>query len=464
MNPVKASAAIKKHTDDQRYFRNMIFAMVLPIAFQNFMTAAVSASDAVMLGFLEQEALSAVSLAGQVTYVLYLVIMVIVQGTTVLAAQYWGNGNTLAVEKILAIALRYILLISAAFWAASFFFPEFFMRILTNEPILIQKGALYLRIAGFSYVPTGFSQVYFCIMKNTGKTMKSTVIGSSAMIWNLILNTLLIFGIAGFPMLGIRGAAAATALSTWIQLFWVLAEASKKDSVKIHAAYFLKRDALLFMDFKKYTLPIVGNIFFWGGGMTLFVIIIGHLGNDAVAANSIANIVRNIITCVTKGIGTAGAILVGNELGRNRAERARLYAKDSAILSGVLGMISGIVLFILRPWILGFVTLTPAASEYLSGMLLICSFYVVANAVNNTVIGGIFCAGGKAVVPCVCDAIILWLILAPAASMAAFYWKLPVLAVYFIISLDEYIKLPIGFWYFRTYRWIRNLTHETGRF
>lgn len=443
---------------DQRYFRNMIFAMVLPIAFQNFMTAAVSASDAIMLGFLEQEALSAVSLAGQVTYVFNLFIMVIVQGTTVLTAQYWGKGNPSAVEKILAIALRYILLISAVFWAASFFFPEYLMKIFTNETALIQKGALYLRIAGFSYIATGFSQVYFCIMKNTGKTVKSTVIGSSAMVLNLVLNTLLIFGLAGFPMLGIRGAAIATSLSTWIQFFWVLAETSKKDSVKIQPVYLLKRDMLLFNDFKKYTLPIVGNIFFWGGGMTLFVIIIGHLGNDAVAANSIANIVKNIITCVTKGIGTAGAILVGNELGRNRAETAKLYAKDSAVLSGVLGVVSGFILFMLRPLILRAVTLTPAASGYLSGMLLICCFYVIANAINNTVIGGIFCAGGKAIVPCVCDAIILWLILAPVGSVAAYYWQLPVLTVYFILSLDEYIKLPIGFWYFKTYKWVQNLT------
>lgn len=443
---------------DQRYFRNMIFAMVLPIAFQNFMTAAVSASDAIMLGFLEQEALLAVSLAGQVTYVLNLFIMVIVQGTTVLTAQYWGKGNPSAVEKILAIALRYILLISAVFWAASFFFPEYLMKIFTNETSLIQKGALYLRIAGFSYIATGFSQVYFCIMKNTGKTVKSTVIGSSAMVLNLVLNTLLIFGLAGFPMLGIRGAAIATSLSTWIQFFWVLAETSKKDSVKIQPVYLLKRDMLLFNDFKKYTLPIVGNIFFWGGGMTLFVIIIGHLGNDAVAANSIANIVKNIITCVTKGIGTAGAILVGNELGRNRAETAKLYAKDSAVLSGVLGVVSGFVLFMMRPLILRAVTLTPAASGYLSGMLLICCFYVIANAINNTVIGGIFCAGGKAIVPCVCDAIILWLILAPVGSVAAYYWQLPVLTVYFILSLDEYIKLPIGFWYFKTYKWVQNLT------
>lgn len=402
--------------------------------------AAVSASDAIMLGFLDQASLSAVSLAGQVTYVLNLFIMVLVQGTTVLAAQYWGKGDRNTVEKILSIALRYILIISLLFFAGSLFFPISLMKILTNDSVLIQKGTLYLQIAGFSYVPTGISQIYFCIMKNSGKTLKSTVIGSSAMILNIFLNALLIFGLGNFPKLGIQGAAIATALSSWLQLLWVIAEASKKDSIKIRPAYILKIEKPLLRDFKHYTLPIIGNIFFWGGGMTIFVIIIGHMGNDAVAANSIANIVRNIITCVTKGIGTAGSILVGNELGRNQTEKAKLYAKDSALLSAILGVISGLLLYSLRPLLLNSIALTPTAREYLSGMLLICSFYVVINAVNNTVIGGIFCAGGKAIFACVCDAVILWLILSPLASLAAFYWKWPVLAVYFV--LGEFDLLP----------------------
>ena len=148
------------------------------------------------------------------------------------------------------------------------------------------------------------------------------------------------------------------------------------DNLRIRLAYLLRSEAFVRRDFHHYTLPVVGNYFFWGGGVTIFSAIIGHLGNDAVAANSIASIVRNMITCVTKGIGTAGAILVGNELGKNAIERAKRYARRSTALSAALGVLSGTSILLLRPLILSAVALTPAAAQYLSGMLLICSYYV----------------------------------------------------------------------------------------
>lgn len=450
-----------KLSSEKRQFNRTLFAMVLPIAFQNLMTALVSASDAVMLGFLEQEALSAVSLAGQVTFVFNLCVTVLVQGTTMLAAQYWGKGDRQTVEKVLAIALWYMLLVSAVFFAATTFAPAWLMRLLTDELPLIERGAAYLRIAGWSYIPMGISQIYLCIMKNSGKTGKSTVIGSSAMVLNVGLNAILIFGLFGFPAMGIQGAALATSLAMLLQLLWTLAEAWKKDSLKIRLSYLRRADRVICRDFNHYTLPIVGNYFFWGGGVTLFAIIIGHLGSDAVAANSIANIVRNLMACVSKGLGTAGAILVGNELGKNEIETAKLFAKRSTILAAVIGVCSGAALLLIRPIVLSIVQLTPTAADHLSGMLLICGYYMVAGTINNMVIGGIFCAGGKSQFGCICDGIVLWLFVTPLASLAAFVWNWPVLVVYFIICLDEVVKVPVVLWYYRKYTWAQNLTHGT---
>lgn len=439
-------------------FYHTLAAMVIPIAFQNLMTALVSASDAVMLGFLEQEALSAVSLAGQVTFVFNLCVTVLVQGTTMLAAQYWGKGERDTVERILALAMRYMLAVTVVFLVCTSFFPEWIMSLLTNETALINRGARYLRIAGISYIPLGLSQMYLCIMKNSGKTAKSTVIGSSSMILNLCFNAVFIFGFFGFPAMGIQGAAVATVLATGIQFAWTLAEAGKDGSIKIRFSYIMSVDQKIRKDFNHYTLPVVGNYFFWGGGVTIFSVIIGHLGNDAVAANSLANIVRNILGCVSKGVGTAGAILVGNELGKNQIELAKKYAKHSTGLAGLIGVIICFILLIMRPLILNFSNLTETATAYLSGMLLISSYYAIACSVNNMVIGGIFCAGGKSKFGCICDGIVLWLIVIPAASLAAFYFHLPVLAVYFILCLDECIKVPVVFWYYRRYTWAQNLT------
>mgnify|MGYP003262648084 CR=1 FL=1 len=124
-----------------------------------------------------------------------------------------------------------------------------------------------------------------------------------------------------------------------------------------------------------------------------------------------------------------------------------------------MGVVSGAVILALRPLILSVAALTPTATQYLSGMLLVCSYYVVAGAVNNTVIGGIFCAGGKSQFGCVCDAIVLWGIVAPLAALSAFVWHWPVVAVYMIVCLDECIKVPFVLLYFRKYTWARNITN-----
>lgn len=439
-------------------FYHTLTAMVIPIAFQNLMTALVSASDAIMLGFLEQEALSAVSLAGQVTFVFNLCVTVLVQGTTMLAAQYWGKGERDKVEKILALAMRYMTVVTIVFLIGTSLFPENIMSLLTNETALILRGAKYLWIAGISYMPLGLSQMYLCIMKNSGKTAKSTVIGSSSMILNLCFNAVFIFGLWGFPAMGIQGAALATVLAATIQFVWALAESKRDDSIKIKLSYIVSVDQNIKLNFNRYTLPVVGNYFFWGGGVTIFSVIIGHLGNDAVAANSLANIVRNILCCVSKGVGTAGAILVGNELGKNQIELAKKYAKHSTMLAGLIGVITCFILIMVRPLILHFSNLTETATDYLSGMLLISSYYAIAGSINNMVIGGIFCAGGKSKFGCICDGVVLWLIVIPAASLAAFYFHMPVLTVYFILCLDECIKIPVVFWYYRKYTWAQNLT------
>ncbi len=443
-----------------KQFKRTLFAMVIPIAFQNLMTALVSASDAIMLGFLEQEALSAVSLAGQVTFVFNLCVTVLIQGITMLAAQYWGKGDRDTIEKILALAIRYMMIVTAVFLIGTLLFSKQIMGLLTNETALIERGSLYLKIAGISYVPLGLSQMYLCIMKNSGKTAKSTVIGSSSMILNLCFNVVFIFGFWRLPAMGIQGAALATVLATGIQFIWTLVEAKKGNSIKIRLSYIVSADQKIKRDFNHYTLPVIGNYFFWGGGVTIFSVIIGHLGNDAVAANSLANIVRNILGCVSKGVGTAGAILVGNELGKNQIELAKKYAKHSTQLAGIIGAMTCLLLLVLRPIILHFSNLTETATVYLSGMLLISSYYAIAGSINNMVIGGIFCAGGKSKFGCICDGIVLWLIVIPAASIAAFVFRLPVLAVYFILCLDECIKVPIVFWYYRKYTWAQNLTES----
>lgn len=449
---------------EKKQFYKKLAVLVLPITVQNLMTALVSASDALMLGFLDQSSLSAVSLATQVQFVLNLFYAALTIGSTVLAAQYWGKGDFRSVEKILAAALKSALLVSVVFFFAALAVPELLMRIFTSDSGLIRLGAGYLRAVSWSYLFMGISQIYLCIMKNTGRALRSTIYGSTAVVLNIGLNAVLIFGLIGFPQMGTVGAALATTISRAAELILVLmedrAEARRGEkAVCIRMKYLRKDDPVLRKDFWRYTLPVMGNQMVWGCGFTMFSVIMGHLGNDAVAANSIANIMKNIISCVCLGIGTGSGIIVGNELGSGRLEQAKRYGRMLCHTAFAAGVVSGLVILVSSPLIMNLASaLTLQAREYLRFMLYVCSYYMIGKSLNSTVVAGIFCAGGDTKFGFLCDTVVMWVVIVSVGLAAAFVWKLPVLTVYFLLNLDELIKLPAVYRHYRQYRWVRDLT------
>ena len=447
-----------KRSMDRREFRRKLTSLILPITFQQFMLAVVSASDALMVGAIGQDLLSAVSLASQITFVYNLFLMAMTIGTSMFAAQYWGKGDKDAVERILGIVLRSSMSVSFVFFFAATFLPGLLMRIFTTDPQLIHYGVQYLQIVGLTYLLCGISQVYLCIMKNSGLASMSMLISSAAALLNIILNAVLIYGFFGAPRMEAGGAAAATAIARGVELLWVLAELTKKGRIKIRFAYIRRPDQGLRKDFWHYTLLVLGNELVWGGGFTMYSVIMGHLGTDAVAANSIANIAKNLIASLAGGIGNGGSIMVGNELGAGQLETAKAYGRKLCHIAVVSGILSGIFLMLLSPLVLEITDLSPQAEEYLRWMLAMCAVYMVGKYVNGTTIAGIFCAGGDSRFGFLCDAVTLWCFTVPVGLLAAFVFKWPVLAVYFIVNSDEIVKLPAVYRHYRKYKWLKDLT------
>lgn len=444
---------------EKRIFYRKLWGLVLPIAIQNLMTALVSASDAFMLGFVSQTSLSAVSLATQIQFVHNLFMLALTIGATTLAAQYWGKGDTDSVEEILAIVLKISMAVSVVFFIAAMFFSGFLMRIFTNDIKLIQAGIPYLRIVSVSYLFMGFSQIYLCIMKNSGRTAKSTIYGSVAVVINIGFNVIFIFGLAGFPAMGIAGAALATTVSRALELLLTIYENMHRSLVCVRLKYIRNSSKKLKKDFWHYTTPVLGNELVWGCGFTMFSVIMGHLGSDAVAANSVANILKNIIACVCNGIGIGAGIIVGNELGKGEMERAREYGNRLFKLAVFAGAVSGLILLAVSPVLRIFTgSLSAQAHSYLKNMMYICTYYMIGKSVNATVIAGVFCAGGDTKFGLKCDAVTMWVILIPIGMITAFVLKLPIMVVYFIISMDEIIKLPAVYRHYKKYNWVRNFT------
>ena len=440
----------------KRSLRKEIVRLALPIALQQFMTALVGACDAIMLGKLSQDAMSAVSLATQVTFVFNLFMFAFMAGENMFVAQYYGKGDYTGISQVFSLVTKICGCIAVVFLAGTLFFPEQLMRILTNEETLIVLGSEYLRVIGISYVFSGIAQTFLAIMKNCGAVNMSTLINGVMVILNIVLNAVFIFGLSGFPKMGIKGAALATVLATVVQFLWSVGYVL----CRIRAVKFSLRscEKKLFGRFWQKAVPLLINNLAWGIGFSMYSVIMGHLGTDAVAANGIANISKNLVVCFCLGLGNAGSIIVGNRLGADRLQEAKEVGETLTKTAIIAGIVSGLVLIALSPFITRMVDLTPTARGYLQKMLLISSYYIAGKSVNCMTIGGIFAAGGDSKFGMLCDSVTLWCIIVPLGCICAFILKLPVMVVYFVLNLDEIIKLPVVYKHYKKYKWIKNLT------
>lgn len=441
-------------------FYSQIFKLVLPIIIQNLLSAAVSSADVVMLNYVGQSSISAVSLASQYASVLFMVFYGLGTGATMLCAQYFGKGDLQAIQIVEGIALRFSLLISAVFAGLALIVPEQMMHVFTNDAELISIGASYLRCMSVSYLCWGITEVYLAVLRSIERVVISTVANVLAFSLNIILNAVFIFGLFGAPKLGAMGVAIATSLSRLIELAFCFVISYRSRDIKLDFRYLFVKNKALFHDFIRLSLPALGNDISWSVAFSMYSVIIGHLGTDAVAANSFVIVVRNFGTILCFGMASAGGILLGNIIGENKLEEAREGAKKVMRLTVITGIIGGLVVLAAMPVVLRYAALSEQAMHYLKYMLLINTYYVLGAAVNTTLIAGVFRAGGDSRFGFICDTIDMWCYAVPLGFIAAFVFKLPVMWVYFLLCTDEFVKWPWVIRHYRSGKWLNNITRD----
>ncbi len=457
MNEVKGKG---DNVEGKDAFSKKLRALVIPIALQQLMLFVVSATDAIMLNLVSQEKMAAVSLAGQITFIHNLFLAGMTIGFSALASQYWGKREYQTVEKLFAYVMKMTAAVSLIGTLLAMSAPSALMRIFTADETLIAGGAQYLRLVSPSFLFTGISQIYLCMMKNSEQAKKAGAISASCMLLDMVLNLFLIVGLCGLPRMEIAGAALSTTFARMIEVICCVAACMKKGNVRFRWYNICSTPHSLRRDFWKYTTPILGNELVWGVGFASYSVMIGHLGADAVSANAIANIVKNLVVCFCLGLGSGGGILIGNELGAGHLGQAKGYGKRLCRLAILFGVLSGAVLLAAAPLVLRLVSLNMQSMQYLKKMLLICACYMIGKSVNSTVIAGIFAAGGDSKFGLICDAVTMWGITVPLGFLATFVLRLPVMIIYLIVSADEFIKLPAVYCRYRTYRWVKDLTKK----
>lgn len=448
-----------KYTDNRKFYEQ-ILKLVIPIVLQNLLSAAVNSADVVMLNYVGQSSISAVSLASQYASVLFMVYYGLGTGATMLCAQYYGKKDFYAIKIVEGIALRFSIAVSVLFATAAICVPDTMMRIFTADGELIGLGASYLRILSVGYLCWGLTEVYLAVLRSMGRVVISMAMNVMAFSLNIVLNAVFIFGLFGAPKLGVVGVAAATSISRLIELAGCFIVSARSKDIKLNPGYMFLNNKLLFQDFVRLSLPALLNDVSWGVAFSTYSVILGHLGNDVVAANSFVVVVRNFGTVLCFGVASAGGILLGNVIGEKKMEDAEHYAKLIMRLTVITGLIGGILILAASPFVLRFASLSDTARHYLKYMLLINSYYVMGAAVNTTLIAGVFRAGGDSKFGMICDSVDMWCYAVPLGFFAAFVLKLPVVWVYFLLCTDEFVKWPWVIKRYRSRKWLKNITRE----
>jgi putative MATE family efflux protein len=446
-------------TKEKKHFYRLVFSLVLPMALQNLINVGVSAADVVMLGKVGETSLSAASLAGQIQFIMSLIFFGLASGATILSAQYWGKKDTRTIEKILGITMSIALAVGILFTFVVLLFPAPLMRIFSNEPEVIEQGVIYLRIVAYSYIMMAITSIYLNIMRSVERVIISTVVYLLSLIINVILNSILIFGLFGIEPMGIKGAAIATLIARFAELVTVFLYAKFKNNlIYFHLKDLFHWDKLLIKDFFTYSIPVTMNELVWGAGTSVNAAIIGHLGKSVVAANSITQVTRQLAMVVCFGLANATAIVIGKAIGENKEAMAKLYAKRFVRLTLLLGFLSAFIILIVAEIAKNNLNLSEEAQTYLGFMMFVMSYFSIGQAYNTTMVVGVFRAGGDTNFGLFLDATTLWGCSILFGALAVFVWKLPVPLVYMILMSDEIIKIPLTTIRYKSMKWLKNVT------
>lgn len=444
-----------------RGFLTKAARIALPVALQGMLNTVVNMIDTMMIGSLGSTAIAAVGLANKVFFVMTLLVFGIVSGSGILAAQYWGSGDIKKIRKVLGLAL--LLAVSGAvfFLLPSVLCPEFTMRIFTVSEETIRVGASYLAVAAFSYPFIAASNTYVAMMRAVGQVKEPVIISCFTIVINIFLNYSLIFGEFGFPQMGVVGAALATLIARVAELLALLYVVYGRESVIGGSIREMFGYSSAFLcKFFVTASPVIINEFIWGLGVTMYSLVYGRMGDNAVASITVATTVQDILAVLFQGLGAAAAVILGNEMGAGNLKRAERYAKSYLILQFLMTIAVACFCIATRPYIIAMYQVTGEVAEGVSLCLLVFSLYLPVKMFNYANIVGVLRSGGDTRICLILDMTGVWFIGIPMAVLGGLILHCPIHIVYAMVLLEEFYKAILGYHRYRKKKWLRNLAVE----
>jgi len=449
----------------EKGFYRKLLALALPILFQNLITNSLGLVDTFMVGTMGQGPLAGVTLANIPVFVVQLMMFGIQSGSSVLISQYWGKGDREAIARVMGIGMYAAGSIGLAFALIMGFLPDQFMSLFGNDAQVIATAARYARIVGWSYFFDSFVQVYNGVHRAMGDPKRGLYILGVSMACNTFLNWVFIFGNLGAPRLGVEGAALATLLARVLSCAIAVGWAVLDKNFRLDPALLLRPGREMARRFIRFATPVMCNETFWGLGSSLFPTIMGHMAGseEILAAYAIAGNITNLCTVGVFAIAGTAAILVGQEIGSGNADRVASLGALLDALAFLFGAAAGaaflaLLHFFIVPVLYPLFKLTPSAGDICTMMLTLVFLFLPLRSFDTTNIVGVLRGGGDVRAATIIDLLPLWAVALPLAALAGLVLQAGILWVCLAMMSENVVKSFVGFWRFKSGRWVRDVT------
>lgn len=446
-------------TKDRSFYRSLV-TLAVPISLQNLVTFAVSFADNVMIGSLGDDAISGVYIGGQLQSVLQMFVGGIEGAILILAAQYWGKKDTQSIRKVVSIGIKFALAVGLLSSLVAVLFPQWVIRAFTTEPGVIQEGAAYVQIVGFTYLFFSVSQVMIAAMRSVETARIGLYISCMALVINVCLNYVFIFGHFGFPAMGVRGAALATLVSRILEMCVGVGYVFFVDKkLRFGLKDLLHTDRQLLRDFIRYGLPVIGGQVVWAINSLANTKILGYYSAGVIAAASITGMLHNLVYVWMNGMSSAVGIITGKTVGAGQYEKMKEYSKTVQMIFLFVGLISGAAVFLARD---GFISLYNASLEaqaYSRQFINVISVTIIGTCYQAACLFGLVKSGGDISFVFKNDTIFVFLVVIPS-SLLAMWLGAPPWVVFACLKCDQILKCFVAIVKINRYNWMKNLTRD----
>ncbi len=442
----------------EAHFYRKLFAIALPVAIQNIITSSLNLIDTFMISSLSTASIAGVTAANKLFFLLYLFLFGISSGSAILTAQYWGVKDIPNIRRVLGICLGLGCVGAVVFGASAIFYPEAVMRVFTNQPGAIAEGAAYLRIIGWSYVPTAVTFAYVFIMRSTGQVKLPVIISTLAIVINTFLNWVLIYGHLGMPAMGVEGAAIATAIARGAECIIMLVIIYRHHgaaAAKISEMIDIRLDYL-----KHYSItvvPVIANELIWAFGVTMYDLVYGRMGESVMAAMGITKTIEQFGMFMIFSLGNAAGVVLGNQMGTGDMTHVFEYAKRIMRMMVLFGLAISVVFYLIAVPMANFFNVAPEVREYIIQCVRLLALSAPFKAINMLVIVGVLRSGGDTTFSMLLDGGAVWFVAVPLVAIGGLILHLEIRYVFMLALTEELVKAIIGLKRMYSRKWIKNL-------